>query len=141
MERLTDTNGDLLNGLYNKDFETPILRLTDYENTGLAPEEVRTLISNAEKSVFTIKTEIAEKAKAYDKISAENAKLRELLTSAVKDFESVANNVAYDGFVCGEECAHFSKCDIFKNDDDRIYRCQKFKWKHADEAEEVLKDE
>lgn len=91
-------------------------RLSAYEDTGLTPEEIT-------------------------KMQAENAKLRELLKVAVKDFESVANNVAYDGFVCGEECAHFSKCDIFKNDDDRIYRCQKFKWQHADEVEEVLKNE
>lgn len=57
-------------------------KLSAYEDTGLEPAEVAAMIRNCDKSVYTMKTEIYEKAKAYDRVAAENAKLRELLELA-----------------------------------------------------------
>lgn len=116
-------------------------KLAAYEDTGLDPAEVAAMIQNCDKSVYTMKTEIYEKAKAYDRVAAENVKLRELLKLAVEDMEGVTKNVAFEGLVCGSECVHFWECERVKSNDDRMYRCQEFKWRHAGEVEEVLTDE
>lgn len=76
-----------------------------------------------------------------EKLKSENAKLRKLLKSAVEDMKKVTTNVAFEGLVCGGECVHFGDCERVKNNDDKMYRCRTFKWRHADEVAEVLKDE
>lgn len=123
MERLTDTNGNLLNGLYNKDFERPILRLAAYEDTGITPEQIT-------------------------KMQAENAKLRELLKMAEEDMSEIItdhiytyeNSDDYDNELCTRHCAQ-SGINCFERSSANPFECANFRWKHADEVEEVLRDD
>jgi len=73
--------------------------------------------------------------KQITKMQAENAKLRELLKAAMEDIW-----VSYDCRVCkfdGKEC---DICSIKTGKIGGKYK-HMFRWQHADEAEEVLKDE
>lgn len=79
--------------------------------------------------------------RAVCKLKAENAKFRVLLKLAETDMAAITAKVAFEGIVCGSECAHFWFCEKVKNNDSGIYRCQNFKWRYADAVEEMLKSE
>lgn len=71
----------------------------------------------------------------------ENAELKRLLKLAVEDMKTITINVAFEGLVCGGECARFFECERVKNNDEKMYRCCKFEWKHAEEALKLLGDD
>lgn len=108
-------------------------------------ERQRLQEENAELKKYI--NQLDKEQKSIDKFSAavheeykrEIAELKRLLRLAVEDMKKITNNVAFEGLVCGGECAHFFECERVKNNDEKMYRCCKFEWKHAKEAEGILK--
>ena len=77
----------------------------------------------------------------FSKLEEENAELKRLLRLAVKDMKTITINVAFEGLVCGGECARFFECERVKNNDEKMHRCCKFEWRHAEEALKLIGDE
>ena len=84
-----------------------------YEDTGLTPKEIR-------------------------KMQSENAKLRELLKLALQDIPIAASDFCEYCTVC--KCRKDNTCEYRMNHSECI-NASGFRWQHADEVEEVLKDE
>lgn len=113
------------------------VKLAAYEDSELSPSEVMKMIENSGKSVYTMKTEIKEKADAYDRIAAENKKLRELLRMAVNELEEKMSDLCETT----EIDSVYSPCYICVNQK----KCKGdvvsgLEWIHTREVMEVLKE-
>jgi uncharacterized membrane protein len=104
-------------------FADTLKQLQAYENSELSPLEVA-------------------------KLKEENAKLRELLKSAVNDMQLIADEIAncgckvVGGYYSGKLVSYFSfgRCDVCSRECDPHDECI-FAWHHVDEVKEVLGDE
>lgn len=108
-----------IKALHNEQQEY-IEKLAAYEDTGLEPEEIK---SNEQI--------IADLTRAVCLKDKKIKKLKELLKKAVEDLQIMYYLYMDDCGFCNNRCPFF---------DDKKDECAG-QWKHADEVEEILKDE
>ena len=110
-------------------YEVAINRLAAYEDTGITPEQI-----TANKSI------IGDLTREICRQESEIEKLRELLKLAVEDMATAASDFCEYCSVCKYCKKDNYTCEYRMNIKDCI-NASDFRWQHADEVEEVLKDD
>lgn len=130
MDRLTSPNGLLINepllqsgmeehlwdGVYNKDIlEEAVERLTQYEDTGLSPEEIRELIEQKQTTAEAIRMTVWDECRKRNKTPGEIVTLLERAEpKMVHQSEDDKEFSMFECPECGDAVAYMNEPDEFK---------------------------
>jgi len=108
-------------------YRAAVDRLAAYEDGGLEPYHIPSILADNHEIIGECK-----------RLKAENYKLRELLKEAVEDITTAAS----DFYEYCSVCKYRLKDNIceYRMNHNNCINASGFRWQHADEAEEVLKD-